>query len=133
VAEADREVGTGDAFRVEHVDFVSFLTQDIQRAKAFYAGTLGLEIETEGPDDMEFRVGPVTLDIFNPASQGQPFAPTLGGLSLRVPDVAAARSALEAKGVEFEGETLDTGVCHMAFFRDPDGNALMLHRRYAPR
>jgi catechol 2,3-dioxygenase-like lactoylglutathione lyase family enzyme len=133
VAEVDREVGTGDAFRVEHVDFVSFLTQGLQRAKAFYAGTLGLEIETEGPDDMEFRVGQVTLDIFNPASQGQPFAPTLGGLSLRVPDVAATRSALEAKGVEFEGETLDTGVCHVAFFRDPDGNALMLHRRYAPR
>jgi catechol 2,3-dioxygenase-like lactoylglutathione lyase family enzyme len=133
VAEVDGEVGTGDAFRVEHVDFVSFLTQDLQRAKAFYAGTLGLEIETEAPDDLEFRVGQVTLDIFNPASQGQPFAPTLGGLCLRVPDVAAARSALEAKGVEFEGETLDTGVCHMAFVRDPDGNALMLHRRYAPR
>jgi catechol 2,3-dioxygenase-like lactoylglutathione lyase family enzyme len=133
VAEVDREVGTGDAFRVEHVDFVSFLTQDLQRAKAFYAGTLGLEIETEAPDDLEFRVGQVTLDIFNPASQGQPFAPTLGGLCLRVPDVAAARSALEAKGVEFEGETLDTGVCHMAFVRDPDGNALMLHRRCAPR
>jgi catechol 2,3-dioxygenase-like lactoylglutathione lyase family enzyme len=133
VAEVDGEVGTGDAFRVEHVDFVSFLTQDLQCPKAFYAGTLGLEIETEAPDDLEFRVGQVTLDIFNPASQGQLFAPTLGGLCLRVPDVAAARSALEAKGVEFEGETLDTGVCHMAFVRDPEGNALMLHRRYAPR
>ena len=121
-----------EAIRVERVDFVSFLTQDIQRAKAFYAETLGLEIETEGPDDMEFRAGQVTLDIFNPASQGQPFAPSPAGLALRVPDVAAARAALEAKGVEFLGETLDTGVCHMAFFQDPDGNALMLHRRYAP-
>ena len=121
------------ALQVEHVDFVSLLTQDIRRAKKFYADTLGLEIETEGPDDMEFRAGQVTLDIFNPASQGQPFAPTLGGLALRVPDVAAARKALEAKGVEFVGETIDTGVCHMAFFHDPDGNALMLHRRYAPR
>jgi catechol 2,3-dioxygenase-like lactoylglutathione lyase family enzyme len=118
---------------VERVDFVSLLTQDIQRAKQFYAEILGLEIETEGADDMEFRAGQVTLDIFNPASQGRPFAPSLGGLALRVPDVAAARAALEAKGVEFVGETLDTGVCHMAFFHDPDGNALMLHRRYAPR
>jgi catechol 2,3-dioxygenase-like lactoylglutathione lyase family enzyme len=122
-----------DPLQVEHVDFVSFLTQDIQRAKQFYGEWLGLELETEGPDDMEFRLGQVTLDIFNPASQGQPFAPSLGGLALRVADVAAARAALEAKGVEFTGETIDTGVCHMAFFRDPDGNHLMLHRRYAPR
>ncbi|MFI5041875.1 MAG: VOC family protein [Acidimicrobiales bacterium] len=122
-----------EALIVERVDFVSFLTQDIQRARRFYAETLGLELETEGADDMEFRAGQVTLDIFNPASQGQPFAPSLGGLALRVPDVAAARAALEAKGVTFVGETLDTGVCHMAFFHDPDGNALMLHRRYAPR
>ena len=122
-----------DPLEIERVDFVSVLTQDIQRAKAFYAETLGLEIETEGEDDMEFRLGQVTLDVFNPASQGQPFAPTLGGIAIRVRDVATARAALEAKGVEFDGETIDTGVCHMAFFRDPDGNALMLHHRYAPR
>ena len=100
---------------VEHVDFVSFSTQDIQRAKHFYGEILGLEIETEGPDDMEFRAGQVTLDIFS------------------VPDVHAARAELEAKGVEFGGETLDTGVCNMAFFKDPDGNSLILHRRYAPK
>ena len=82
---------------------------------------------------MEFRAGQVTLDIFDPLSIGQPFAPSPAGLALRVPDVAAAREELESKGVEFDGETLDTGVCHMAFFKDPDGNALMLHRRYAPR
>jgi len=118
---------------VERIDFVSFFTQDIPRAKQFYAGTLGLEIETEGEHDMEFRAGQVTLDIFNPASQGQPFAPSPAGMALRVPDVAAARAELEAKGVVFDGDTIDTGVCHMAFFRDPDGNSLMLHRRYAPR
>lgn len=117
---------------MERVDFVSFLTQDIARAKRFYAETLGLEIETESEHDMEFCAGQVTLDIFNPASIGQTFAPSPAGLALRVPDVVAARAELEAKGVEFDGETLDTGVCHMAFFRDPDGNALMLHRRYAP-
>jgi catechol 2,3-dioxygenase-like lactoylglutathione lyase family enzyme len=118
--------------QVERVDFVSFLTEDIPRAKLFYADVLGLEIETEGENDMEFRAGQVTLDIFNPASMGQPFAPSPAGMALRVPDVAAARAELEAKGVEFDGETVDTGVCHMAFFKDPDGNALMLHRRYAP-
>jgi catechol 2,3-dioxygenase-like lactoylglutathione lyase family enzyme len=118
--------------QVEKVDFVSFLTQDIPRAKQFYSETLGFEIETEGESDMEFRAGQVTLDIFDPTSVGQRFAPSPGGLALRVPDVAAARSELEAKGVEFDGETVDTGVCHMAFCRDPDGNALMLHRRYAP-
>jgi catechol 2,3-dioxygenase-like lactoylglutathione lyase family enzyme len=118
--------------QVEGVDFVSFLTEDIARARRFYAETLGLEIETEGENDMEFRAGQVTLDIFNPASIGQPFAPSPAGLALRVGDVAAARAELEAKGVEFDGETVDTGVCHQAFFRDPDGNVLMLHRRYAP-
>jgi catechol 2,3-dioxygenase-like lactoylglutathione lyase family enzyme len=122
-----------DALFVEEVDFVSFLTQDIPRAKRFYAETLGLEIETEGEHDMEFRLGQVTLDVFEPASQGQPFAANLGGVAIRVPDVAAARALLEERGVEFDGETIDTGVCHMAFFRDPDGNLLMLHRRYAPR
>jgi catechol 2,3-dioxygenase-like lactoylglutathione lyase family enzyme len=117
---------------VERVDFVSFLTEDIPRAKRFYAEVLGLEVETEAENDMEFRAGQVTLDIFNPASIGQPFAPSPAGLALRVPDVAAARAGLEAKGVQFDGETVDTGVCHMAFFKDPDGNALMLHRCYAP-
>jgi catechol 2,3-dioxygenase-like lactoylglutathione lyase family enzyme len=117
---------------VERVDFVSFLTEDIPRAKRFYAEVLGLEVETEAENDMEFRAGQVTLDIFNPASIGQPFAPSPAGLALRVPDVAAARADLEAKGVQFDGETVDTGVCHMAFFKDLDGNALMLHRRYAP-
>jgi catechol 2,3-dioxygenase-like lactoylglutathione lyase family enzyme len=121
--------------KVERVDFVSFLTQDMPRAKRFYTDVLGLEIEgeDENGNDMELTAGQVTLDIFDPASIGQPFAPSLAGLALRVPDVAAARAELEAKGVEFAGETMDTGVCHMAFFKDPDGNALMLHRRYAPR
>ena len=117
---------------VQRVDFVSVLTQDISRAKKFYGETLGLEVETEGEDDMEFRLGQVTLDVFNPASMGQPFAPSPAGIAIRVPDVASARAALEAEGVEFVGETRDTGVCHMAFFKDPDGNVLMLHRRYAP-
>jgi catechol 2,3-dioxygenase-like lactoylglutathione lyase family enzyme len=115
---------------VEHVDFVSFLTQDIPRARRFYTETLGLEIETEGESDMELRCGQVTLDIFDPSSIGQPFAPSPAGLALRVADVDAARVELEAKGVRFDGETLVTGVCKQAWFKDPDGNALMLHRRF---
>jgi catechol 2,3-dioxygenase-like lactoylglutathione lyase family enzyme len=115
---------------VERVDFVSFLTQDIQRARNFYAETLGLEIETEGDADLEFSCGQVTLDIFDPSSIGQPFSPSPAGLALRVPDVEAARAELEVKGVEFEGDTIETGVCRMAFFKDPDGNSLMLHRRF---
>jgi catechol 2,3-dioxygenase-like lactoylglutathione lyase family enzyme len=119
---------------VERVDFVSFLTQDLARAKRFYTEVLELKVETEDENgnDMELAAGQVTLDIFDPSSIGQPFAPSPAGLALRVSDVAAAREELEAKGVAFDGETVDTGVCHMAFFKDPDGNALMLHRRYAP-
>ena len=117
---------------VERVDFVSVLTRDIQRAKQFYAETLGLELESEGESDMEFRCGQVTLDVFDPRSIGQEFAPSPAGLALRVADVEAARVELEAKGVVFEGEILDTGVCHMAMFADPDGNQLVLHNRYAP-
>jgi catechol 2,3-dioxygenase-like lactoylglutathione lyase family enzyme len=118
---------------VETVDFVSVLTQDIPRAKRFYGETLGLPIETEGENDLEFTLGQVTLDVFNPASVGRKFAPSPAGIAIRVPDVAAARAELEAKGVQFDGEIVDTGVCHFAFFEDPDGNKLMLHRRYAPR
>ena len=117
---------------VEKVDFVSVLTQDIPRAKKFYGETLGLPVETQGENDLEFTLGQVTLDVFNPASVGQEFAPSPAGIAIRVPDVAAARADLEAKGVQFDGDIVDTGVCHFAFFKDPDGNALMLHRRYAP-
>ena len=115
---------------VEHVDFVSFLTQDLARAKRFYTEVIGLEVETEGEHDLELRAGQVTLDIFDPSSIGQPFAPSPAGLALRVPDVDATRAELEAKGVEFDGETIVTGVCRQAWFKDPDGNALMLHRRF---
>jgi len=116
--------------QVERVDFVSVLTQDIQRAKRFYGETLGLELESEGESDIEFRCGQVTLDVFDPSSIGQPFAVSPAGLALRVEDVDAVRAELERKGVVFDGETIVTGVCKQAWFKDPDGNALMLHRRF---
>jgi catechol 2,3-dioxygenase-like lactoylglutathione lyase family enzyme len=115
---------------VERTDFVSVFTRNIPRAKRFYGETLGLELETEGESDLEFRCGQVTLDVFEPTSIGQEFAPSPAGLALRVDDVDAVRAELESKGVEFDGETLETAVCKMAFFKDPDGNALLLHRRY---
>ena len=115
---------------VERVDFVSVLTQDLPRAKHFYTRTLGLEVETEGNSDMELRCGQVTLDVFDPSSIGQPFAPSPAGIALRVEDVDAARAELEAKGVAFDGETIVTSVCKQAWFKDPDGNSLMLHRRF---
>jgi predicted enzyme related to lactoylglutathione lyase len=75
----------------------------------------------------------VSLYLIDPTNVGQTFtAPHSSQIALRVADVAAARAELEERGVEFHGEIMDTGVCHMAFFADPDGNALMLHRRYAP-
>ena len=83
----------------------------------------------------EFQLGEnVSLYLIDPTNIGREFeGPHMASIALRVPDVEAAKQALEAKGVTFTGETFDTGVCHMALFRDPDGNALMLHRRYAPR
>ena len=116
----------------ERVDFVSVLTQDIPRARQFYTEALGLEVESEGESDIEFRAGQMTLDVFDPSSVGQPFAPSPAGIALRVPDVFAARAELEAKGVPFDGGIVHTSVCDMTFFKDPDGNALILHRRFAP-
>jgi len=119
---------------VERADFVSVPVTDMERATAFYGNTLGLPQISEAGFP-EFQLGEnVSVYLIRMESIGSAFtAPHSAHLALRVPDVAEARSELEAKGVEFDGETLDSGVCHMAFFHDPDGNALMLHRRYAPR
>jgi catechol 2,3-dioxygenase-like lactoylglutathione lyase family enzyme len=114
---------------VERVDFVSVPTRDTERARRFYGETLGLAPSPDTPD--EFETSNVTLGLWEPAVDGEPFEPNTAGIALRVPDVEAARRGLEQTGVEFIGETMDTGVCHMAFFRDPDGNVLILHRRYA--
>jgi predicted enzyme related to lactoylglutathione lyase len=115
---------------VERTDFVSVPTRDLERGKVFYGETLGLRRNVKAHDSYpEFETGNLTIALLVP--QGE-FVPASSSIALRVPDVAEARSQLESVGVEFDGETLDTGVCHMAFFSDPDGNSLMLHRRYAP-
>ena len=118
---------------VERVDFISVPVTDIERSKRFYGETLGLEM-VDDPGFPEFQLGEnVSMYLVDPTKIGREFTgPHLGSIALRVPDVEEARRELEAKGVEFAGETLDTSVCHMAFFQDPDGNAIMLHRRYAP-
>jgi catechol 2,3-dioxygenase-like lactoylglutathione lyase family enzyme len=118
---------------VERVDFLSIASQDIERSRRFYLETLGLPLDRDVPTGgFEAACGQVTLGVWEPEKMGLPFAPNPNDIALRVADVAETRAELEAKGVEFSGEILDTGVCHMAFFHDPDGNALMLHRRYAP-
>jgi catechol 2,3-dioxygenase-like lactoylglutathione lyase family enzyme len=116
---------------IAKLDFVAIPSQDAERSRAFYRDTLEL-----GPDEhgqFEFWAGDTCLSIWEPARLGMPFAPQKNGhLALHVDDVEAARAELEAKGVEFMGDTFDTGVCKMAFFTDPDGNDLMLHGRYKP-
>jgi catechol 2,3-dioxygenase-like lactoylglutathione lyase family enzyme len=115
---------------VERVDFVSVPTRDIAQARRFYGEVLGLVQNVRAPD--EFEAANVTFALWRPEADGLPFAPNTAGVALRVPDVAAARERLESAGVRFLGDTVDTGVCHMGFFHDPDGNVLILHRRYAP-
>jgi catechol 2,3-dioxygenase-like lactoylglutathione lyase family enzyme len=116
---------------ITKVDFVGIPSEDAERSRAFYVDTLGFR-----PDEharFEFWAGESCFGIWEPARLGIEFAPQKNAhLALHVDDVAAAREELEAKGVEFAGEILDTGVCHMALFVDPDGNDLMLHCRYAP-
>jgi len=116
---------------ITKLDFVAVPSQDSERSRRFYGETLGLRPDANGR--FEFWTGDTCLTIWEPERFGMEFAPQKNGhLALHVEDVAAARSALDEKGVRFVGETLDTGVCQMAFFTDPDGNDLMLHHRYAP-
>jgi predicted enzyme related to lactoylglutathione lyase len=117
------------------VDFVAVSTHDLARAVEFYGETLGLErsVYLEERNYAEFETGNLTLSVIDAQKMGMEHSVRGHEIALHVDDVAAARETLEERGVEFRGDTLDTGVCHMALFNDPDGNPLMLHRRYAPR
>ena len=119
---------------VEHVDFISVPVTDMERSTAWYRDTLGLPQTGDGGFP-EFKLGDnAFLYLLSMEAIGSSFkGPHTAAIALRVADVEEARKELEAKGVEFYGETFDTGVCHMASFGDPDGNVLMLHRRYAPQ
>ena len=108
---------------------------DIDRAVDFYGNVLGLpESARYGQmPGVELATGSLTLAVIQSEAFGQQFERNPNGIALRVDDLPKAREELEAKGVEFIADTIDSGVCHMAFFKDPDGNELLLHHRYAPR
>jgi predicted enzyme related to lactoylglutathione lyase len=121
--------------RVTGVDFATIPTKDPDRAMEFYGDVLGLECSAtyDRMPGGEFETGSLTLSVIDPERVGMEFQPSKNPLALHVDDVETARAELESRGVTFNGDIFDTGVCHMAFFADPDGNALMLHHRYAPR
>jgi len=116
-------------FLITKADFVAVPSTDWQRSRAFYVDTLGFRPDATG--QAEFWIGEQCFGIYEPTTFGLTFAPqTTAHIAMHVDDVAAARGDLKTKGVEFEGEIFDTGVCHFAFFSDPDGNRLALHNRY---
>jgi predicted enzyme related to lactoylglutathione lyase len=120
---------------VRGVDFVGIPTHDIAAAARFYGETLGLprSVYLEDRHFSEYETGNLTLSVYDPEKMGMTHEVSRNPVALHVDDVAETRRLLEERGVSFHGDILDTGVCYMAFFSDPDGNALMLHHRYAPR
>jgi predicted enzyme related to lactoylglutathione lyase len=121
--------------QITGVDFITVPTRDFDAASAFYGDVLGLECSTRWGQmpAAEFETGTLTIAVMQSDAFGIAFAPHSHPIALHVADVAASRAELEGKGVTFAADTMDSGVCHMAHFHDPDGNALMLHSRYAPK
>lgn len=116
---------------ITKLDFIGIPSTDAERSRAFYVETLGLRPDPNAR--FEFWLGDTCFAIWEPANLGIEFTPQKNAhLALHVDDIAASRADLESKGVTFFGDNLDTGVCQMAIFTDPDGNDLMLHHRYAP-
>jgi catechol 2,3-dioxygenase-like lactoylglutathione lyase family enzyme len=120
---------------VTGVDFVAVPVTDYDAAAEFYGTVLGLPFVKRWGDMPagEFQAGNLTLAVLQPDAFGQEFKQSSSWVALQVDDVAAARADLESQGIAFNDDTMDSGVCHMAFFRDPDGNPLLLHHRYAPK
>jgi predicted enzyme related to lactoylglutathione lyase len=120
---------------VTGTDFVTIPTKDFERAAAFYEDVIGLERAKQWGKMPagEFETGNLTLAIMQTDAFGIEFSPHSVPIALHVEDVEAARAELEGKGIEFMGETIDSGVCLQALFKDPDGNVLDLHHRYAPK
>jgi catechol 2,3-dioxygenase-like lactoylglutathione lyase family enzyme len=119
---------------VKRTDFVFLPITSFDKAHDFYTGVLGLECSKRYRNDLggEFETGSLTIQVVDVGRIGRKFEPSTGAIALHVDDVKAARSELESRGVAFHGETLDSGVCYQAYFSDQDGNALILHHRYAP-
>jgi catechol 2,3-dioxygenase-like lactoylglutathione lyase family enzyme len=123
-----------DGVGVERVDYIRVPVKDIEEAKHFYGELLGLTLDPNSPDDdwVEYTAGNVTLAVMTPETHEYEFAPLPPGtLALRVPDVAEAKAKLEASGVQVN-EMWDSGKCQGAGVRDPSGNPILLHHRYAP-
>jgi predicted enzyme related to lactoylglutathione lyase len=123
------------AMKVTGVDFITVPTQDFDKAAEFYGDVLGLERSKQwgSRPAQEFETGTLTIAVMQSDAFGLEFEPHTHPIALHVDDVATARAELESKGVTFLGDIIDSGVCHMAPFQDPDGNSLMLHHRYAPQ
>jgi catechol 2,3-dioxygenase-like lactoylglutathione lyase family enzyme len=121
--------------QITGVDFVTVFVDDFAAATDFYGTKLGLECSADygKTPGAEYETGSLTLQVMHAKSIGREFQASTHPIALHVDDVAAARAGLEAQGVTFFGETIDSGVCHMAIFPDPDGNLLMFHNRYAPK
>jgi predicted enzyme related to lactoylglutathione lyase len=121
--------------KVTGVDFITVPTQDFEKADEFYGDVLGLERSKQWGQmpAREFETGSLTIAVMQSDAFGVEFERHSHPIALHVDDVEAARAELEGKGIEFVADTMDSGVCHMAHFRDPDGNALMLPHRYAPK
>jgi catechol 2,3-dioxygenase-like lactoylglutathione lyase family enzyme len=126
---------TDTATFVTGVDFVAIPTADYEAAAAFYGEVLGLPfLKRWGQMPAgEFQAGNLTLAVMQTDAFGFEFRANNGPIALQVEDVAAARAGLEEQGITFHRATMDSGVCHQAFFSDPDGNPLILHHRYAPK
>jgi catechol 2,3-dioxygenase-like lactoylglutathione lyase family enzyme len=119
---------------VERVDYIRVPVKDIEKAKHFYGELLGLRLDPNSPHDdwVEYQAGNVTLAVMTPHTHEYEFSPLPPGtLALRVPDVAEAKAKLEAAGVQVN-EMWDSGLCRGAGLKDPSGNPILLHRRYAP-
>jgi len=122
------------ALNITGVDFVTVPTDDVEASKHFYGTVLGLPFVKQwgSMPGFEYQAGNLTLAIMDPTAFGAQFSPHKLPIALHVDDVAEARKELEAQGVEFHGDILDSGVCHQTFFSDPAGNHLNLHHRYEP-
>ena len=125
---------TPDTPLITGTDFIALPTKDYKVAAKFYGEVLGLPFSKQWGNMPagEFETGNLTIAVMQSDAFGIEFAPHTHPVELHVDDFEVAKAELESRGVVFEGETLDSGVCHQAFFSDPDGNSLAIHNRYAP-
>jgi catechol 2,3-dioxygenase-like lactoylglutathione lyase family enzyme len=118
---------------VTGTDFLIIGSTDFERSKKFYGEVLGLERGKQWGNmpGQEYETGNLTIAVIQSDAFGMEFKPSPNPLEFRVDDFEAAKAELESRGVQFQGEPIDSGVCLQTFFSDPDGNALAIHHRYA--